>query len=111
MSYQAFLFLQVKGTHFTVQDIYMQYKGEVPKDELGVMEVYKLHSYRISKLVGIEIKQVTYQKYLESGKHLQDFIRHKFKAKDIHLKALRSPFLEQYSLLSQNREKLLLRAL
>jgi integrase len=94
---QAFLFLQVKGTSFTVQDIYNQYKGETPKDEVGVMEAYRLHSDRIKKLVGIDIKDVTYQKYLESGKHIQDFIRHKFKSNDIHLKALRSSFLDQYS--------------
>ena len=94
---QAFLFLQVKGTPFTVLDIYKQYKGETPKDEVGVMEAYRLHSDRIKKLIGIDIKEVTYQKYLESGKHLQDFIKYKFKAKDIHLKALRSSFLEQYS--------------
>ncbi len=93
---QAFLFLQVKGSSFTVLDIYKQYKGETPKDEVGVMEAYRLHSDRIKKLIGIEIKEVTYQKYLESGVHLQDFIRHKFKTKDIHLKALRSSFLEQY---------------
>jgi len=94
---QAFLFLQVKGTSFTVLDIYNQYKGETPKDEVGVMEAYRLHSDRIKRLVGIDIKEVTYSKYLESGKHLQDFIKHKFKANDIHLKALRSSFLEQYS--------------
>jgi hypothetical protein len=77
---QAFLFLQVKGTPFTVLDIYNQYKGETPKDEVGVMEAYRLHSDRIKKLIGIEIKEVTYQKYLESGKHLQDLIKNKFYA-------------------------------
>ena len=93
---QAFLFLQVKGTDFTVDDIYKHYKGETPKKEFGVMEVYYLHSDRIKKLVGIDIKQVTYSKYIESGRHLQSFIKFKFKAKDIRLKALRSSFLEHY---------------
>ena len=93
---QAFLFLQVKGTPFTVLDIYKEYKGETPKDEVGVMEAYRLHSARIKKLIGIEIKEVTHQKYLESGVHLQSFISWKFKSKDIHLKALRSSFLGQY---------------
>ncbi len=32
---QAFLFLQVKGTVFNVQDIYIQYKGETNKDLKG----------------------------------------------------------------------------
>ncbi|MBK5212564.1 MAG: site-specific integrase [Flavobacteriaceae bacterium] len=93
---QAFLFLQVKGTPFTVLDIYKQYKGETPKDEVGVMQAYHLHSDRIKKLIGIDIKLVTYQKYLESGKHLQDFIKHEFGTKDIHLKALKNSFLGQY---------------
>ena len=62
---QAFLFLQVKGTAFNVQDIYIQYKGETNKKDFGVLEVYNLHSDRIRKLIGIDIKQVTYQKYLE----------------------------------------------
>ena len=55
-----------------------------------------MHSARIEKLIGIDIKQVTYSKYLESGKHLKDFIKHKFKTKDIKLKALRSSFVDDY---------------
>ena len=101
---QAFLFLQVK--RITVLDIYKQYKGESPKDEIGVIQAYRLHSDRMKKLIGIEIKEVTYQKYLESGKHLQDFIKHKFKAKDIHLKALRASFLEQYEYYLKTDKKL-----
>ena len=93
---QAFLFLQVKRNSFTVVDIYKQYKGEAPIDELGVIEVYNLHSDRIKKLVDIEIKQVTYSKYLESGVHLQDFIEHKFKAKDIRFSTLKFNFLTDY---------------
>ena len=93
---QAFLFLQVKGSEFTVDDIYKQYKGETPKKEFGVMEVYNLHSDRIKKLIGIDIQMVTYTKYLESGRHLQAFIKHKYKSKDIQLKALKSSFIEHY---------------
>lgn len=93
---QAFLFLQVKGTDFNVEDIYKQYKGETNKKDFGIMEVYNLHSARIKKLIGIDIKQVTYQKYLESGVHLKGFIKHKFKSKDIQFKAIRSSFLTNY---------------
>ena len=102
---QAFLFLQVKGTNFNVDDIYKQYKGETPKKEFGVMEVYNLHSARIKKLIGIDIQMVTYQRYLESGVHLQSFIKHKFKAKDIQLKALKSSFIEQYEYFLKTEKK------
>jgi len=93
---QAFLFLQVNETNFNVEDIYMQYKGKPLKKEHGVVEVYDMHSARIKKLIGIDIQEVTYNKYLESGKHLQAFIKHKYKQKDIKLKALRSSFIDDY---------------
>jgi len=93
---QAFLFLQVAGNDFSVEDIYRQYKGEAPKQDMGLIQVYNIHSDRISKLVGIDLERVTYMKYLESGRHLQDFIRHQFKQKDIQIKTLKSSFIEQY---------------
>ncbi len=102
---QAFLFLQVKGTAFTVDDIYRQYKGETPKKGFGVVEVYNLHSDRIKKLIGIDIQRVTYSKYLESGRHLQSFLKHKYKSKDIQLKTLKSSFLEHYEYYLKTEKK------
>ena len=93
---QAFLFLQVNVVSFDVQDIYHQYKGKPHKKERGVVEVYDMHSQRIKKLIGIDINDVTYKKYLESGKHLKDFIKNKYKQKDIKLKTLRSSFINDY---------------
>ena len=93
---QAFLFLQVNETNFNVEDIYMQYKGKPLKKERGVVEVYNMHSARIKKLIGIDIQMVTYNKYLESGKHLEAFIKHKHKTKDIKIKGLRSSFIDDY---------------
>lgn len=93
---QAFLFLQVNETAFTVDDIYSKYLGETPKKEVGVVEVYKMHTKRIEKLVGKEIQLVTYNKYKESGVHLKDFIKYKFKKKDIQLNSLKSNFLDEY---------------
>jgi len=101
---QAFLFLQVRDIDFTVNNISKQYKGETNKKDFCVMEVYNIHSARVKKLIGIDIKQVTYQKYLESEVHLKGFIKHKFKQKDIQFKVLRSSFLTHYEL-SQNREE------
>jgi integrase len=102
---QAFLFLQVRGSDFNVDDIYKQYKGEMPKKEFGVMEVYNLHSARIKKLVGIDIKEVTYSKYIESGRHLKSFIKFKFRANDIQLKALKSSFLDHYEYYLKTEKK------
>jgi len=103
---QAFLFLQVKGSDFNVEDIYRQYKGETNKNDFGVMEVYHLHTAKIKMLIGIDIKQVTYEKYVESGRHLQSFIKHKYKSNDTQIKRLKSSFLEQYDYFLKTEKKL-----
>ncbi len=103
---KAFLFLQVNEFDFNVQDIYTHFKGKPLKKDYGVMEVYNLHSDRIKKLIGIDIKEVTYQKYLESGVHLQGFIKHKYSTKDTHLKTLTSAFIDQYEYYLKTEKRL-----
>ena len=72
---QAFLYLQMKNDAFTVDDIKSQFKGEKTKKEFGIIEVYDLYTIRINKLVGIELKMVTYKKYIESRNHLLDYVK------------------------------------
>jgi integrase/recombinase XerD len=57
-----------------VQDIFNTYQGNTLKQDMGIIEVYKLHNERMERLIGKEIVQVTYDKYLESLKHLKHFI-------------------------------------
>lgn len=94
--HQAFLFLEVNLTNFTVSDIYRKYKGETPKKEFGVIEVFDLYIKRLKLLVDKEIKLVTYKKYIESCTHLKSFIKAKFKLKDYPFKQLKSNFLVDY---------------
>ncbi|MEY8850016.1 tyrosine-type recombinase/integrase [Psychroserpens sp. XS_ASV72] len=103
---QAFLFLQVKGTDFTIDEIYSHFKGETNKKDFGVLEVYNLHSERLKKLIGIDIQEVTYSKYIESGRHLKSFIIYKFRSNDIKIKALKSSFLEHYEYFLKTEKKL-----
>lgn len=94
--HQAFLFLEVNHNNFTVSDIYKKYKGETPKKEYGILEVFDLFIKRIKLLVGKEIKLVTYNKYIESCRHLRNFVTAKFKQMDLSLKQLKSNFLVEY---------------
>ena len=104
--YQVFLFLKTRKEDFNANDVYRQYKGETNKKECGVVEIYNLHSDRLKKLIGIDIQQVTYSKYLESGVHLQDFIVNKFKCKDVLLKELKSNFLDEFEYFLKTVKKL-----
>lgn len=93
---QVFLYLQINNSEFTVDDIYTKFKGNTPKKELGVLEVYELFNIRIQKLIGRDLKKVTYKKYIESFVHLKSFIKVYFKANDIKLKDLKLNFLNEY---------------
>lgn len=93
---QAFLFLQMKGSDFDVTDLYLIYKGEKPKKEKGILEVYTEYNSKIKKLIGKDIELVTYNKYLESYNHLKDFVRFKFNSADLKLKDVKSNFLDDY---------------
>ncbi len=93
---KAFLMLQIKEERFHVMDIYKIYNGETLEKDMGIIEVYDLHNERIKRLIGKEIVMVTYQKYLESEKHLKGFIRHQFKTSDKPLRELKMSFINEY---------------
>lgn len=85
MLVRLFLFLQVNQQEFSVVDIYKQYKGETIIKEYGVVEMYELLCKRLERLIGVELEKQTHDKYLESGKHLKDYVKWRFKTKDIQL--------------------------
>ena len=93
---QVFLYLQINNSEFTVDDIYTKFKGNTPKKEFGVLEVYELFNIRIHKLIGRDLQKVTYKKYIESFVHLKSFIKAYFKANDVKLKDLKLNFLNEY---------------
>ena len=93
---QAFLFLQINESKFTLDDIYNKFKGEKSKKSYGILEVYDLYLARIIKLVNKDIKKVTYNKYVESGIHLKSFVKAHYNKKDILCNNLKSSFLDEY---------------
>lgn len=103
---QAFLYLQVNNETIAVEDIYKQFKGVKLDKELGLIEVYNQYNQRIKKLIGIEIQLVTYNKYLESMRHLASFIIWKYKTKEIMLKDLNFNFILDYEYYLKTEKKL-----
>ena len=102
----SYLKLKIKGEQFSAEDILLDYKGETIQNEQGVMEVYNLHSKRLKKLVGRDIKDVTYRKFLESGIHLKNFIKWKFKSNDFKIRSLKSNFLVEFEYYLKTEKKL-----
>lgn len=93
---QVFLYLQINNIEFTIADVYNKFIGSSSKNELGVLEVYTLYNTRIEKLIGSDLKRVTYNKYIESFNHLKSFLKAHFKSNDYKLKDLKLNFLNEY---------------
>ena len=92
---QAFLMLQIKESSFTVEDIYTVYKGEKIEREYNVIEFFERYLKRLKTLVGIDIKQVTWNKHLYVKDDVKRFIKWKFKTNDYPLKKIEPNFLTE----------------
>lgn len=93
---KAFLFLQVKDEPFDVNDIYNQYNGRTLVKEYGVIEYFEIYLARLQKLIGIEIKQTTWDKFDYIKDDVSEFIKSYYKKSDIKLKDLDLNFISEF---------------
>ncbi len=93
---QAFLFLQVQEIVFSIEDIHRTYKGEKPIKETGLIQFYKTYLQKFQKLIGIEIKQQTWDKFNYIQADLEAFILFKFKKSDFPLNNLDLNFILEF---------------
>ena len=93
---QAFLFLQVQGLEFDVEDIYKQYKGEPIQKQLGIVQFYSSYLERLKKMISKDFKQSTWEKFNEILPAIKDYIFFKYQKKDISLNKLDYNFIEDF---------------
>ena len=93
---QAFLLLQIQGIDFSVDDIYYQYKGKPAKQNIGLVTYYDVFLLKYKKLIGIEIKQITWNKFSYIYNDVKDFIKWKFKQNEILLKDVDYSFIVEF---------------
>lgn len=72
---QAFLMLQIQESSFIVQDKYSMYKGEKLANEYNVVEYFDMFLKQLERLVGIDLKLVTWRKHENSKNHIKAFIK------------------------------------
>ena len=93
---QAFLFLQVQGIEFDVEDIYKKYKGESTQKQIGIAEFYSSYLERLKKMIGKDFKESTWEKFNEILPAIKDYIFFKYQKKDIRLNNLDYNFIEDF---------------
>ncbi len=93
---QAFLMLQIQREAFDVEDVYKIFCGENTKKEMGIIAVYVEHNNYYKKLVGKDLKKVSWQKFENTKEHLQSFVKWRFKQSDIKLSNLKFQFIKDF---------------
>uniref|UniRef100_A0AB33L5P3 Site-specific integrase n=1 Tax=Tenacibaculum sp. Pbs-1 TaxID=3238748 RepID=A0AB33L5P3_9FLAO len=91
---EAFLLLQLQQNDFNVDDIYSQYKGENTRVEKTLLELYDIHNEQTKKLIGIDFKEVSWNRYVENKRKIEKFIKFKYKRNDIKLNKLDLKFIK-----------------
>lgn len=90
---KAFLLLQVQEGIFAVDDIHMLYKGKKPAREHSIVEQFESYLNMLKKLVGIDIKEATWNKFYYVKNNVKSFIKWKYNTNDFPLKKLTLQFL------------------
>lgn len=105
---QAFLFLQVNEDNFDVEDIFLQYKGETPKKNKTVLQVFKEHNDKMEKLVGKDYAIGTLWKFKQAKELLKDFIKHLYHKNDYQFKDMNLKFIQDYEFYLKSEKNLAL---
>lgn len=93
---QAFLLLQFKGEDFNVDDIYNKFLGKKSTAEKTIRDAFEYHTNRMQKLLGIDVKQVSVQKYFQTLEHVKTFLNLNYHKNDFLLKDLKINFINDF---------------
>ncbi|MFV5700252.1 tyrosine-type recombinase/integrase [Flavobacterium sp. XS2P12] len=99
------LVFQLQGADCTLDNIYNKYIGVEIKKKEYVLSYYKKYLSKIKKLVGLEIKDNTYNKFVYVGNHLEAFLKWKFKKVDYPLEELSLQFLDDFDYYLKTEKK------
>jgi integrase len=99
------LILQLQSGDYSLDDIYNKYLGKEVKKKEHILSYYKQYLVKIKKLVGLEIKNNTYKKFVYVGNHLEAFLKWKFKKTDYPLEELSLQFLDDFDYYLKTEKK------
>ena len=99
------LVFQLQDVDCTLDNIYNKYIGVEIKKKEYVLSYYKQYLSKIKKLVGLEIKDNTYNKFVYVGNHLEAFLKWKFKKTDFPLEELSLQFLDDFDYYLKTEKK------
>lgn len=88
---------QLQQEDYTLEDIYCKFLGKEIKKKEFILAYYKAYLAKIKKLVGLDIKAITFKKFEYVSMHLESFIKWKYKSNDFPIEELDLQFLDDFS--------------
>ena len=92
----AYGVLKLEDNVFSIEDILDKYLGKEIKKKENILSYYKQYLFKIKKLVGLDLKESTYNKFVYVGNHLEAFLKWKFRKTDFPLEELSLQFLDDF---------------
>jgi integrase len=100
-----YMILRLQENPFSIEDIHDKYFGKELKKSEFILSYYKQYLAKIKKLVGLEIKDNTYNKFVYVGNHLEAFLKWKYRKPDYPLKELGLQFLSDFDYYLKTEKK------
>ncbi|MBF2707191.1 site-specific integrase [Flavobacterium soyangense] len=100
-----YMILRLQENPFSIEDIHDKYFGKELKKSEFILSYYKQYLAKIKKLVGLEIKDNTYKKFVYVGNHLEAFLKWKYKKTDYPLEELNLQFLSDFDYYLKTEKK------
>ena len=101
----VYMILKLQESPFTIHDVFDKFLGKEIKKKEYILSYYKQYLSKIKKLVGIEIKENTYNKFVYVEKHLETFLKWKFNKGDYPLEELSLQFLDDFDYYLKTEKK------
>lgn len=101
----AYGILKLEDNVFTIEEILDKYLGKEVKKKENILSYYKQYLSKIKKLVGLELKESTYNKFVYVGNHLEAFLKWKFKKTDFPMEDLNLQFLDDFEYYLRTEKK------
>lgn len=104
---KEYLKLQLKENEFTVEDIFQHYLGKPAQLETYLIAYFNEFLKKKKRLIGIDIKLVTWKKYNYVCSQAKEFIIWKYRKKDVPLNKIKLQFLHEfeYYLKTERKQK------
>jgi len=88
--------LMTAGEDITIDAMKRKWYGHSSEKPIWLMPIFEDHNDKMKQLIGKEFSPLTYERYVTSKKHTQEFIRYKYQQDDYDIKKLDYDFISEY---------------